>query len=191
MKPIYTRDGFFAYRTKLLTFDAAQTFALCVRANLTRFTNVNVEHSNTARGERAWFVTFQPVSGDRMADVADREQASRIQAADREGAAYLFLLDVDSPRPFYRVYNPTSGETYELDSSSCSCPDFQYRCNRVPGFGLKCKHQVEMQRRFGAGELLPLSKAYETPEYRAARGNGAYGVREYNPAEVAHMAGAA
>lgn len=188
MKPIFTQDGFFAFRTRCMSYERAEGFAVCLRANRTRFMNVSLEHSEAAKGERCWFVTFQPVNGDRMADIADREQAARIQRADREGAAYLYMLDVDSPRPFYRVFNPKSGGTYELDSSTCSCPDFSGRLAKVAGFGVRCKHQIEMQRRFDVGELVRLSEAYGTPEWKAAHGGGVYGRRDYDPAEVAHMA---
>jgi hypothetical protein len=190
MKPLYTSDGFFAYRSRCMEYERAQAFALCLRANSTRFTGVDLSHSERAKGSRSWFVTFAPVNPDRMADIGDRENAARIQRADREGAAYLYMLDVDSPRPFYRVYNPKSGETYELDSSSCSCADFVYRCDKASGFGLKCKHIHEMTRRFDAGELVRLTDAYDTPEWRQAHPR-IYGVREYSPAMVAAMAGGA
>lgn len=184
MKPLYTSDGFFAYRTRLLTYEAADSFGRCLRANSSRFCNVEVHHRATVKGERSWFVTFQPVSSDAMFNISEREQASRIQRADREGENYLYAIDTDSPRPFYRCCNPLSGGVYELDHSGCDCPDFTYRLAKVPGYGVRCKHLIELDRRIAAGELPSLAEVREQLQRRA------YGTVEYDAATVAIMAGA-
>ncbi len=178
MKPIITSDGFFAYRTRCMEYEQAESFALCLKANRSRFTSIGVELSPRAKGQRAWFVTFQPVNPDRMADIGDREQAARIQRADREGADYIFVIDTHSPRPFYRCFNPKSGETYELDHSTCDCPDHVYRLNKVSGFGIRCKHAVELQRRIDASEILPLREV-QTPRL--------YAEVRYCPADAARI----
>lgn len=179
MKPLVTTDGYFAYQSKRLTIEQAQSFAACVSANSTRFTNVQTVHDPKAKGARCWRVVFQPVGRNAMAAIGERENHSRLTRAEQEGVDYIYLLDVSAPQPHYRVFNPHSGETYELDSSTCTCPDFQYRCGKVPGFGLYCKHQHEMARRFTTGELVRLADAYHTSEYYSAHGSGYdYGVEQ-------------
>jgi len=70
------------------------------------------ESQKTKHPVRRWFVTFQPSNPDRMADIGDREQAARIQRADREGAGYLYVENEDAIRPTFYCYNPESQETY-------------------------------------------------------------------------------
>jgi hypothetical protein len=132
-----------------MTLARAAAFSKCLEAN-DDFSVVAIEESQRAKGEARWFVVFVPVNPQRLADIADRQQDARAQRAADEGANYLFALDKDAGRPFFWVFNPKSGETYEVDPRGhCSCPDFQYRCEVA---GLRCKHLVAVQSGQGRRE---------------------------------------
>src|SRR5579871_638117 len=178
-------DGRIYFRTRLLTCPQADRFARCLRANAERFRDVDVSFNPRAKGERAFFVTFRPVNPDRVVEQIDRQQASRQQRADCHGPSYVYALDIDGERPFYWCLSD-SGETYELDSGECSCPDYQYRLKRADWTGIKCKHILEMQRRFDAGMLQRLSDVYASPEWRARHNRPApiYGTRPYTPSDT-------
>lgn len=155
-RTLFLQTGEIRFRTRLLSFTQAERFGKCLRGN-DRFRDVAVNLSEQARSERAYFVTFAPVNRDRVADMVDRQQETRTERAEREGADYRYFLDTDAVRPFYWVLS-TSGETYELDSGECSCPDYQFRLKKADWTGIKCKHICEMIRRFGTGELPRLSE---------------------------------
>lgn len=134
------------YRTKCLPQPQAERFARCVDAN-PLFTDVSLNTSTRAKGERCHFVTFRPVNPDRQQDMAVRQQLSREERAMSEGSAYVWALDKDGGRPFFWLMS-ASGEVYEVDlqGRSCSCPDFQYRCE---GAGLECKHIQALRNGLG------------------------------------------
>ena len=149
------------YRTKLMPYPQASRFARCLQANGSRFFNVQVVEQPKARGARDHFVTFSPRSVDSRLRMADEQQEKRANTARAQGADYIFCLDTDGSRPFYRVFNPHSGETYELAGGACSCPDFVYRLSKAPWTGVTCKHNVELARRCDSGELVPLSEVWQ------------------------------
>src|SRR5207248_8599080 len=124
----------------------AARFAQCVSAN-PRFTEVSVGSSSRAKGDACWFVSFRPVSEERQADMAARQQMPREERALTEGSAYVWVLDKDGGRAFFWLMS-ASGEVYEVDPQgrSCSCPDYRYRCE---GTGLKCKHLVALEAGLG------------------------------------------
>ena len=45
-----------------------------------------------------------------------------------------------APAPTTGFSIPLSGETYQTDSFSCSCPDYQFRCKKLAHAALHCKH---------------------------------------------------
>lgn len=148
MHQTITRTGAVVYRTKLLTVAQAAAFAACLTANESRFTEVGTARSERAKGEADHFVTYRPVSVQRQADLIAHVQGERADRAANEGAAYEFMLDKDGGRPFWWVFNPVSGETYEVTPECCSCPDYTFRCQRA---GLSCKHMVTLQDRLREG----------------------------------------
>lgn len=156
-RQFFLPNGRLVYRTRLLPYDKAQAFALCLRANTSRFREVDLILNRRAKGEKTWYVMFSPATTGALYDAADREQEKRAQKANIEGRDYLFCLDTDARRPFYRVFNPKSGETYCLTSHECDCPDFQCRLKRASWSGVVCKHIQEMNRRFETGELVTLA----------------------------------
>ena len=95
-----------------------------------------------------------------------QNDARRIRAME-EGACYVFALDMDSTRPFYWTFNPLSGETYQTDTMTCSCPDFQYRCKKLVGYGVLCKHVQALLHAYELGDVMPLANVYDTPEWKA------------------------
>lgn len=161
---IDSRTGWIRYRTKLLTTDRASRFAKCLAANSSRFIEVRTVPCPTARGERRYFVTYQPVSPDSICRQAEREITSRQARADVEGAGYLWQLDTDEPRPFYRCCS-LSGECYEVTDCSCTCPDWEYRLSRAIWSGLYCKHIRAYLAACDRGELTRL---HQLPRYGGA-----------------------
>src|SRR5689334_10791664 len=99
-------DGKIFFRTRLLAFEQAKRFAACLQANSTRFCDVDFLLSEKATTERAYFVQFRPLNIDRQWEQIERQQQARRERAMREGACYVFVLDIDSPRPFYWTFNP-------------------------------------------------------------------------------------
>lgn len=140
-----------AYRTKLLTTDQAWRFAKCVKANIARFdpASVAVIHNSRAKGARRYYVTFAPARTERVAALVAGEQDKRLARAMEQGADYVFLADKDGGRPFWWVWNPVSGETYEVSSDGCSCPDHEYRCRHA---GVACKHRLTLLARLQVEE---------------------------------------
>lgn len=96
-----------------------------------------------------------------------RQNDARHLRAMEEGACYVFALDIDCSRPFYWIFNPKSGETYQTDSMTCSCPDFEYRCKKIAGYGVLCKHIQALLHAYTLGEVLSLAEVYDTPEWKA------------------------
>jgi predicted nucleic acid-binding Zn finger protein len=138
------------YRTKLLTEDRAKRFAACLRGN-SRFTDVEVEESGRARNwYQRHFVSYSPVNEERQQEMLDRQRDARQARAGDEGRDYVFVLDQDSIQPFCWVFNPKSGETYEVTLFDCSCPDFRYRCR---GTGVRCKHMLALAAAVESGEV--------------------------------------
>jgi hypothetical protein len=130
------------FRTKLMDQAQAERFAHCLDANA-RFAKVTVEESRSAG---RFFVSFLPAAPERQAEMLETVQSERLVRALTEGSDYVFVVD-DSAR-FMWCFNPRSGETWEVTSQSCTCPDHVYRCSRV---GLKCKHQLALIH--GQGEV--------------------------------------
>lgn len=164
---IDVRTGDVFFRTRLLPLSLAERFARCLAANATRFINVDVIHSDQAKGARMFFVRYSPVNPDRQADAITREQAKRTARALADGDAYQWFLDVDGRRPFYYCLS-TSGEVYEVDAGSCNCPDYEFRCSRMAHTGLRCKHIEALLLAYEQGRLTRLQDVYDTPAWRAA-----------------------
>lgn len=169
-------DGRIFFRTKLLPCEQAERFARCLSANATRFCEVDWLLSEKAKGERAYFVQFRPANPDRQWDQIDRQNDARKIRAMDEGACYEFVLDMDGERPFYWTFNPKSGETYQTDAGSCSCPDFVYRCQKLTYAALYCKHIHALLHAMEIGEVLPLSEVYDTVEWRVRHPRNRFGM---------------
>jgi hypothetical protein len=90
----FDKDGGFSFRTKLMTGIVAKQFQKCVAAN-SRFECVEMVLSQTAKGEKTWFVTFRPSNRERVAAIYERQQASRTFKGYTEGLEYLFVKDTD------------------------------------------------------------------------------------------------
>src|SRR4051794_16930791 len=134
-----------AFRTRLMDADRAQRFAKCLSAN-GRFTNVAAVESTRSAGK--WFVTFQPANEERQAAILQRQQLARQIRADLQ--PFVFVLDIDGGRPFCWCHSLQSGEVYEVDEESCTCPDHVYRCRPA---GIVCKHQLALAAAAVAGEV--------------------------------------
>lgn len=141
-------DGVIRYRSKTMPLSLAASFARCLQANETRFCDVEITPAQRTKEEK-FFVQFRPVNPDRQGDLYEAQYNARADRAQAEGMDYIFWADPDAPNTHW-VFNPLSGETYTLTPFSCSCPDYQFRCNAA---GLKCKHQHALQVQADAGTL--------------------------------------
>ena len=152
-----TPDGAIVYRTKLMEREKAGAFARMIGANATRFCDVQIVPSNgkTAR----YFVTFRPVSAAKQGDMYQREWDKNADRAEAEGADYIYWRDPDDWRRTW-VFNPKSGETYEMWLGHCACPQKKFRLGRA---ALHCKHEIEMDNRRAAG-LDPFGTEKQTPK---------------------------
>ena len=137
--------GAVVYRTKLMELAQAGAFARMVRANETRFTQVEIGASKGKTGR--YFVTFRPVSAERCGAIFQAEYDKNAARAEAEGADYIYWRDTDNPRRTW-VFNPKSGETYPMDKGFCGCPQKEFRLNKA---GMNCKHEIEFDNRQAAG----------------------------------------
>lgn len=149
--------GAIAYRTRNMEQTKAAAFARCIEANAARFRDVQVCEAHTATPQ--FYVQFRPTSAARQADLYEAAFNARKDRADREGAEYLFWPDPDHAGSHW-CFNPLSGETYQVETFSCSCPDYQMRCSRA---GLLCKHQQALTMQREAGTLGQTDKVTRTP----------------------------
>jgi len=124
-----------AHRTKLMTQDRAERFARCIQAN-PRFVNVVVSESPRSAGK--FLVTFNTSSDETGEKIRQDAHTARLERALVDGKDFIFVAD-DGGEFIWCM--STSGETYEVTSASCTCPDHQYRCR--PN-GLQCKHQLAL-----------------------------------------------
>jgi hypothetical protein len=162
--------GAIVYRTVLLPLAQAANFAKCLQANQTRFCDVEITPSARSKSEK-FFVQFRPVSTDRQGALYQQQYDARKDRAAVEGAEYIFWKDTDNPGTDW-CFNPVSGETYQVSTFECSCPDHQFRCKPA---GLLCKHQQARTLQFEAGTLGKTDKvtrreqSFEAKAARAAR----------------------
>lgn len=134
----------------------AERFAKCLRAN-DRFTAVEVEESPQARHPKIrFFVAFAPTSQARIEAFFARQQDARQGRADDEGRGFVFVLDNDGSSAFLWCHNPRSGETYEVTEHSCSCADWEWRCQGSP---VKCKHQLALRGSVARREVATWERA--------------------------------
>jgi hypothetical protein len=162
-----TPTGTICYRSKCLPLSIAASFAKCVQANATRFCDVEIQKSDKSRSEK-FFVTFRPVNPTRQADLYEAQYNARAERAQQEGSEYIFWKDTDNPGTDW-CFNPVSGETYQVSTFSCSCPDYLFRCEKA---GLLCKHQQARTLQFEAGTLGKTDKVTrreQSSEAKAAR----------------------
>lgn len=124
------------FRSKTMEDAKAIRFANCLKAN-PRFVGVAVCPSPKKSGHS--YVTFNPASDPNGEAILLRQQDARAERAMTEGADYIFAAD-DSGR-FVWCMNPKSGETYEVTSVDCTCPDHHYRCRPA---GIQCKHIIAL-----------------------------------------------
>ena len=139
-------DGHCYYRTKATGAAQAQAFARLLRGNSGRFHCVTVNACK--RSGDKFFVQFAPLVTSRAAQTPyTREYAKNAERAALEGPDYIYIADpADSRR--VNVYNPHSGETYEMFRGMCSCPHKTYRLEKA---ALHCKHELEFDERKAAG----------------------------------------
>lgn len=159
-------NGAIAYRTKPMELARAAAFAKCIEANAGRFTSVEISQAR-AKTEQ-YFVTFRPTSETRQGDLYQAEWDARQQRAQEEGAEYIFWRDTDNPGVDW-VFNPKSGETYQVSTFGCTCPDYMFRCEKA---GLLCKHQQARTIQADAGRLGKTDKVTvctQTSESRESR----------------------
>jgi hypothetical protein len=151
-----TQTGTIAYRTKNMDLARAAAFARCLAANAARFTSVTIETARTKAEQ--YFVTFRPTSETRQGNLYQAEWDARKERAEAEGAEYIFWRDPDKAGVDW-CFNPKSGETYEVSTFECSCPDHQFRCKNA---GLLCKHQQARTLQAEAGRLGKTDKKTTT-----------------------------
>lgn len=155
-------DGAIYFRTRRLRYDQAKRFAVCLQAN-PRFTDVETVLSQRVRSAANAFVQYRPSNVDRQFEQIDRQQAKRRQKALTEGRCYQWFLDTDGSRPFYWCLS-SSGEVYEVDAGSCSCPDYQFRCRKV--YDLRCKHILAYEAACERKEIMRLADVYDSLAWR-------------------------
>ena len=166
--------GAVVYRTKLMEIARAGAYARMIGANAGRFEGVKIVASagKTAR----YFVQFRPVSVQRQGDIYGAEHQKNAARAEAEGGDYIYWKDPDIARRTW-VFNPASGETYDMWSGICQCPQKQFRLTQA---ALLCKHEIEMDNRIAAGidpfggdkqtpNVTQPAADVETPEQRGAR----------------------
>lgn len=155
--------GSIVYRTKNLPLDRAAAFARCIEANASRFRDVQICEASTA--VPSFYVAFRPTSAKRQGDLYEQEWNVRKERAETEGENYLFFRDADKQGVTW-VFNPISGETYEVTPFGCTCPDYYYRCEKA---ALHCKHIHALALQSDAGTLGQTDKVSESREARNAR----------------------
>src|SRR5438045_465907 len=74
--PTVTQVAGISYRTKCLPKPQAARFASCLTAT-PRFNEICISESHRAKGDACWFVPFKPISEERQADMAARQQVPR------------------------------------------------------------------------------------------------------------------
>lgn len=137
------RRGTVEYRSKATARDLAFSFAKCLEANRTRFTDVEVRRSTRSKTEK-WFVAFQPVSASRQAElVADQLKARETRAAERE---YIFWTE----NGLIHCYSFNSGDIHVLRGRTCTCGDWEFRCRAA---GLPCTHQIAYRNGLRDGSI--------------------------------------
>lgn len=156
-----TTTGQVVYRTKLMDLSRANSFARCISSN-TRFSDVLVERSERAKSEKNCFVTFQPMSEERKDAIHQAQQDARTHRGETQ--EFIFWQDPDHINSFW-CFSVESGETYQVDLFSCTCPDYVYRCQCA---GLTCKHMAAWSKQKREGLIGQTDKQTPQPE-RAAR----------------------
>lgn len=153
--------GAIAYRTRNMDLTRAAAFARCIEANAIRFRDVVICEAHTATPQ--YYVQFRPSSVKRQADLYQSEWDKNQRRADAEGADYVYADDPDNMGTTW-VFNPHSGETYQMFQGHCQCPHKLFRCTAA---GLLCKHEMEKHRRTEAAR--PTQITTESREARNAR----------------------
>lgn len=152
-----TSEGAICFRSKIMPLSLASSFAKCIEANASRFTDVSITPAKRTKEEK-YFVQFRPVSADRQGAMYEAEYSARAERAQSEGADYIFWPDADNPGTDW-CFNPISGETYQVSLFDCTCADHVYRCNKA---GLVCKHRHARQMQADAGTLGKTDKVTPT-----------------------------
>lgn len=135
------------FRTKLLCLPHAQSFAEALRANA-MWDSVEVFESRRAKGERRWYVAYEPASDGAKKALVRRHQDRRAARATAELDEYLIVPD-EGGRFFW--VQSASGEVYEVTRFDCSCPDHEFRCREA---GIRCKHQLALEAATEQGKVL-------------------------------------
>ncbi len=87
-------------------------------------------------GHVVMFAPCQPVpDGERVARMCDQ----RCNRAESEGSEYVFV-ETGMHDQMALCYS-SSGASYEVSRTRCTCPDYQFRC--LPR-GIACKHQIAL-----------------------------------------------
>jgi hypothetical protein len=167
-----TTDGIITYRTTLMTWARAKAFAKCIATNA-NFCDVELLPSAKAKGDQ-YYIQFRPVNVERQLDMYQAEWNKNAQRAEVEGGDFIYW-DCAEQRGLSFVFNPKSGQVYEMHQGTCQCPQMTYRCS---GAALHCKHMIEKDRRLANGTYpdadkttpsSPLAGKEETREERRAR----------------------
>ena len=156
-------NGRLGYRSDLMKEQEAFRFARCLTAN-ERFTEVFVFHDPRAKGERAWYLQWQPATDEAGLEILARLIAKQNLRAQKEGEQYVW--DAADTGPFWRVAT-VSKQVYEVgaDGRSCTCPHYEIR---LKAHGVPCKHLIafnaKMGRRADGSPLDPSRLALEWPD---------------------------
>lgn len=130
------------YRNKpLLPHAQAIRFAAMLRGN-PLFTAVEVREQPLARNKKTgeakanrFFVTFQPTSEARQAQLLEHFQQEQDRRADEQWEGYT--VRYTDRRGVYLVENLENGKRYEVHGRECSCEQWQFRLVSAGG---TCKH---------------------------------------------------
>lgn len=136
------------YRTKCLTEEHADLFAQCLRSN-GKFTNVEVREEPRAKGDRRFYVTYQPSDPEQQERLLQAHSDQRRAKAESEGEQYLFVENPEGGNFFW--CQSVSGEVYEVTLHNCTCPDAEFRCREN---GLRCKHSHALESAKECGAVL-------------------------------------
>tara|TARA_Y100000310_G_scaffold305434_1_gene345584 strand:- start:1222 stop:1485 length:264 start_codon:yes stop_codon:yes gene_type:complete len=77
-----------------------------------------------------------------MTTVQLKSQFRRGVRAMLQSQNWMILRDTNVNGAVYYVGNRETCETYDVSRTSCTCPDWEHRCQEE---NLRCKHQVAVQ----------------------------------------------
>lgn len=82
--------------------------------------------------------------------VAEAAQAEYDRAVRADAQRYEWIWPGPPGGPAL-CHNPATGGIYQLTLTTCTCPDYQYRCR---GLGIDCKHLIDLVQAIPQGVTI-------------------------------------